>query len=147
MTPAAVRTGCGKSQTARAVGEVLRRHGHKVVAIRHSIPYGDLAVQACQRFATKVDFAAAHTTVEEEEEYQPWLDHEIPAMGYDDAQVRDLEATINAVPREVVVDGSPAKLARIMTIERPVVNVGYELRQASTGALAALLAECRLIER
>lgn len=312
VAAAAVRTGCGKSQTARAVGELLRRRGRKVVAVRHSMPYGDLTVQACQRFATDADFAAAHTTVEEEEEYQPWLDHgfvvyagfdyraiiasaqtecdvlvfdggnndipmvrpdllitvvdphrpgheltwypglvnlmradavvvnkidsarpedvetvranvarvnptatviearselvvdhpeqiqgrtcvvvgdgptlthggaafgagtlaverlggriadprrhlvgalrkafeayphlkhEIPAMGYSNAQVRDLEATINAVPGEVVVDGSPANLQRVMTIERPVVNVGYELGQASTDALESLLIE------
>jgi predicted GTPase len=72
----AVRTGCGKSQTARALAEILRARGKRVVGIRHSMPYGkDLRIQDCQRFATAEDFADHHTTIEEEEEYQPWLDH------------------------------------------------------------------------
>jgi predicted GTPase len=72
----AVRTGCGKSQTARAIAEVLRSRGVRPVAIRHSMPYGeDLTVQTCQRFASQDDFRRHHTTIEEEEEYQPWLDH------------------------------------------------------------------------
>ncbi|TFG63850.1 MAG: GTPase, partial [Spirochaetales bacterium] len=45
----AVRTGCGKSQTSRAVAEILRKTGKRVVAVRHPMPYGDLAAQAVQR--------------------------------------------------------------------------------------------------
>ena len=72
----AVRTGSGKSQTSRAVAEILRNNGKKVVAIRHSMPYGkDLSKQTCQRFKHEKDFKKYHTTIEEEEEYQPWIDH------------------------------------------------------------------------
>ena len=46
----AVRTGVGKSQTTRYVSRILKALGKKVVAIRHPMPYGDLAKQACQRF-------------------------------------------------------------------------------------------------
>ena len=48
----AVRTGVGKSQTTRYVARLLRDMGLRVVAVRHPMPYGDLAAQACQRFAT-----------------------------------------------------------------------------------------------
>ena len=48
----AVRTGCGKSQTTRYVAEILLKAGKKVVAVRHPMPYGDLAKQKVQRFAT-----------------------------------------------------------------------------------------------
>jgi len=51
----AVRTGCGKSQTTRRVAEVLASAGKKVVAIRHPMPYGDLAKQKVQLFATLED--------------------------------------------------------------------------------------------
>ena len=51
----AVRTGCGKSQTTRRVAEILKNSGKKVAAIRHPMPYGDLAKQAVQRFATLDD--------------------------------------------------------------------------------------------
>ena len=69
----AVRTGCGKSQTSRAVARILRNKGKKVVAIRHSMPYGKLEEETCQRFATEKDFRKYKTTIEEEEEYQPWI--------------------------------------------------------------------------
>jgi predicted GTPase len=72
----AVRTGSGKSQTARAIAEGLRARGRRPAVIRHSMPYGaDLRRQACQRFATPDDFTRHATTIEEEEEYQPWLEH------------------------------------------------------------------------
>ena len=67
----AVRTGCGKSQTSRKVIEYLMEKGLKVVAIRHPMPYGDLARQAVQRFATVEDLAKHECTVEEMEEYEP----------------------------------------------------------------------------
>jgi predicted GTPase len=41
----AVRTGCGKSQTSRRIVELLMGMGLKVVAVRHPMPYGDLAAQ------------------------------------------------------------------------------------------------------
>jgi len=66
----AVRTGCGKSQTARYVSHVLREAGLTTVAIRHPMPYGDLARQAVQRFATYEDLAAHDCTIEEREEYE-----------------------------------------------------------------------------
>jgi len=309
----AVRTGCGKSQTARAIGEILRRGDRRVVAIRHSMPYGhDLVPEACQRFADPSDFRVNNTTIEEEEEYQPWLDHgfvvysgfdyhtivaraeaeadilifdggnndlpmvapdvmitvvdphrvgheslyypglsnllaadavvinkvdsaapddveqlaanvrrlnpeaaviratselvidrpelitgkrclvigdgptlthggmkfgagtlavqrhggelvdprsglvgsiaevfgkyphlesELPAMGYGPEQIAELEETVNKVSCDVVIDGSPANLGRVMKIAKPVVNVDYELGEAATRELERLLSE------
>jgi predicted GTPase len=69
----AARTGSGKSQTTRKVAEVLKAMGKKVVAIRHPMPYGDLAKQACQRFATLKDLDKHHCTIEEREEYEPHI--------------------------------------------------------------------------
>ena len=70
----AVRTGCGKSQTTRRVCDLLRDMGKKVVAIRHPMPYGDLAKQACQRFASYKDMDEQDCTIEEREEYEPHID-------------------------------------------------------------------------
>ena len=313
----AVRTGCGKSQTSRAIAEVLRKYGKKVVGIRHSMPYGkDLTIQTCQRFASVKDFKKHKTTIEEEEEYQPWIDHgfvvyagfdykeivrnaekeanvlildggnndfsfikpnllitvvdphragheltyypgfvnflmadvivinkvdsakkkdleiikkniteynpkarvilarselvvdkpeliknnkcaligdgptlshggmsfgagtlalkkykgkavspkkytvgsiketyrkfphlsyEIPAMGYSKQQIKDLEKTINKMPCDVVIDGTPANLKRIMKIKKPLVNVGYELGKKSVKELEKILKKHRFI--
>jgi len=70
----AVRTGSGKSQTSRRVAEILQKKGRKVAAIRHPMPYGDLAKQAVQRFATYADLVKHECTIEEREEYEPHID-------------------------------------------------------------------------
>ena len=72
----AVRTGCGKSQTSREVVRVLQKLGHKVVTVRHPMPYGDLTQQVVQRFASYEDLDRHHCTIEEREEYEP-----VVAMG------------------------------------------------------------------
>lgn len=308
----AVRTGSGKSQTSRALAKILRVAGKKVVGIRHSMPYGkDLTKQTCQRFASEKDFAKHHTTIEEEEEYQPWIDNgfviyagfdykaivrqaekeadiiifdggnndismiqpdlhitvadphrpghelsyypgyvnvlladviiinkidsakkediavveknikkhnpkaimlkarsevtaenpslirgksvaliedgptithggmqfgaatiaaqkyhaskiiaakpyavgslketyqrylhistELPAMGYDDQQIKDLQATINKIPCDTVIDGSPANLKKILKINKPIININYELDTATVSALKKIV--------
>ena len=70
----AVRTGAGKSQTTRHVCDSLQKMGHKVVAVRHPMPYGDLVSQKVQRFATYEDLDRHNCTIEEREEYEPHLD-------------------------------------------------------------------------
>jgi len=70
----AVRTGSGKSQTTRRVCDVLQEMGKQVVVIRHPMPYGDLAAQAVQRFASYEDLDRHHCTIEEREEYEPHID-------------------------------------------------------------------------
>src|SRR6266511_4465450 len=69
----AVRTGCGKSQTARKVCRLLHERGLRVVAVRHPMPYGDLLRQRVQRFATLDDLRRAECTIEEMEEYEPHI--------------------------------------------------------------------------
>jgi predicted GTPase len=71
----AVRTGCGKSQTTRAVSKALRDLGYKVAVVRHPMPYGDLAKQAVQRFANAEDLLKHDVTIEEREEYEPHLEN------------------------------------------------------------------------
>ena len=70
----AVRTGSGKSQTTRRVCDILREAGQQVVAVRHPMPYGDLAAQAVQRFAAYADLDRHDCTIEEREEYEPHID-------------------------------------------------------------------------
>jgi len=69
----AVRTGCGKSQFSRKIFEILSRKIN-VVAIRHPMPYGDLAKQRCQRFASYEDLEKHECTIEEREEYEPYIE-------------------------------------------------------------------------
>ncbi len=69
----AVRTGCGKSQVSRRITDILRDLGTKTVAIRHPMPYGDLAQQKVQRFETYADLKSHECTIEEREEYEPHI--------------------------------------------------------------------------
>ncbi|NLI98245.1 GTPase [bacterium] len=69
----AVRTGAGKSQTSRAIASILRKHGIRYAAVRHPMPYGDLAAQAVQRFDSIEDMDSQKCTIEEREEYEPHI--------------------------------------------------------------------------
>jgi predicted GTPase len=69
----AVRTGCGKSPVSRYVSTQLQKLGWNPVAVRHPMPYGDLAKQAVQRFATLEDLKKHDCTIEECEEYEPHI--------------------------------------------------------------------------
>ncbi|MDR7542757.1 MAG: cyclic 2,3-diphosphoglycerate synthase [Armatimonadota bacterium] len=69
----AVRTGAGKSPTTRRIAEIVRSAGWRLVVIRHPMPYGDIAAQACQRFASLDDLDRHQCTLEEREEYEPHL--------------------------------------------------------------------------
>ncbi len=60
----------------------------------------------------------------------------LPAMGYGEAQIRDLEETIRATPAEVVVSGTPIDLARVLSSDKPIAKVAYELEELQPGALA-----------
>jgi predicted GTPase len=69
----AVRTGSGKSQTTRAIAQALKEAGKRVVAVRHPMPYGDLAAKRVQRYASLEDLDRHDTTIEEREEYEPHI--------------------------------------------------------------------------
>ncbi len=99
----AVRTGCGKSAATRRVCRILKDTGKKVVAIRHPMPYGDLAKQKVQRFETYEDLALHDCTIEEMEEYEPHIEQGIVVY----AGV-DYEAILRKVEEEadvIVWDG------------------------------------------
>lgn len=99
----AVRTGCGKSQTTRAVVKALVAEGKKVVSVRHPMPYGDLVAQKVQRFATIDDLHKHNCTIEEMEEYEPHI-----AMGSVIYAGVDYEAILREAEKEadiIVWDG------------------------------------------
>lgn len=99
----AVRTGCGKSQTTRAVVRALVEAGKKVVSIRHPMPYGDLVAQKVQRFATIEDLHKHKCTIEEMEEYEPHI-----AMGSIIYAGVDYEAIVREAEKEadiIIWDG------------------------------------------
>lgn len=61
----------------------------------------------------------------------------LPAMGYGDTQVRELQETINAVPCDAVLVGTPFDLAGMIEANKPLVRVTYDLDEPGTKALEA----------
>ncbi|MGB8021487.1 MAG: cyclic 2,3-diphosphoglycerate synthase, partial [Candidatus Nanopelagicales bacterium] len=94
----AVRTGCGKSQTTRAVAQLLQAAGLRVALVRHPMPYGDLQAMRVQRFASLADIDASSPTVEEREEYEAPV-----AMGLLMFAGVDYEAILRAAEQEADV--------------------------------------------
>jgi predicted GTPase len=90
-----VRTGCGKSQTTRYLASRLAAAGLRPAVLRHPMPYGDLVAQAVQRFASCADLDAADCTLEEREEYEPYL-----ALGLPVFAGVDYRAILAAAERE-----------------------------------------------
>jgi predicted GTPase len=65
----------------------------------------------------------------------------LPAMGYGEAQMRDLEATIAAADVEMVVIGTPIDLTRVIKIDKPSQRVRYELQEIGQPTLEYLIKE------
>ncbi|MCX6132595.1 MAG: cyclic 2,3-diphosphoglycerate synthase [Ignavibacteriales bacterium] len=63
----------------------------------------------------------------------------LPAMGYSEKQVKDLEETINKVPCDTVIIGTPINLARIVKLNKPAVRISYELEEIGTPDLKSIL--------
>ncbi len=127
----AVRTGSGKSQTSRRVVQALRELGYEhVVAVRHPMPYGDLSKQAVQRFATNEDMDLHDCTIEEREEYEPYL--EMGAVVYAGVDYGRILEEVEKEAEVIVWDGGNNDLPFF----RPDVHIvvadphraGHELR-------------------
>ncbi len=74
----ATRTGAGKSPLTQWLARLLTDQGKKVAVIRHPMPYGNLEMQRVQRFTTTADLVDQKCTIEEREEYEPYVDMGIP---------------------------------------------------------------------
>lgn len=92
----ATRTGAGKSPLTQWLARLLTDRGRRVAVIRHPMPYGNLDMQRVQRFATPQDLADQQCTIEEREEYEPYVDMGIPIFAGVDYQAILDEAETDA---------------------------------------------------
>jgi predicted GTPase len=72
-------------------------------------------------------------------EKYPFTGRLLPAMGYGDSQIKDLETTINRVPCDCVIIGTPIDLRRLVHIKKPSVRVQYSLEETTKPDLADVL--------
>jgi predicted GTPase len=99
----AVRTGSGKSQTSRRVGEILHEAGLKVAVVRHPMPYHDLETIRVQRFATLDEIDASNPSLEEREEYERSVGHGL--VMYSGVDYGDILARAQEEADVIVWDG------------------------------------------
>jgi predicted GTPase len=71
----------------------------------------------------------------------PALENLLPAMGYGREQMRELEETLNAMPADLVLAANPIDLTRVLTLEKPIVRVRYELEELEPEPEAPSLAD------
>ena len=127
----AVRTGSGKSQTSRRVLGVLRELGFRnVVAVRHPMPYGDLAKQAVQRFASQDDLEKHECTIEEREEYEPYI--EMGAVVYAGVDYGRILKEVEKEADAIIWDGGnndlPFYKPDVHIVVADPLRAGHELR-------------------
>jgi predicted GTPase len=72
-------------------------------------------------------------------EKYPHLKNVLPAMGYGERQIKDLEQTIAAIPCDSLVIGTPIDLRRIMKVPKPAVRVRYDIREVSKPTLDQII--------
>ena len=105
------------------------------------MPYG-AGIVAARRFgaARLVDpRPAAVGSIRDVLERYPALEPLIPAMGYGQAQIRELEATLNAVDADLVLSATPIDLTRVLDLNKPITRVRYELAQVGGRPLAEII--------
>ncbi len=83
--------------------------------------------------------ASAVGHIAEAFKHYPHIGKVLPALGYSEAQLNDLKATINGAQADVVVSGTPSDLARLIPIEKPVVRARYEFAEVDPPRLAQRL--------
>jgi predicted GTPase len=71
----------------------------------------------------------------------PHIGPVLPAMGYSESQIRELEETISRVPADVVIIATPVDLRRVIRIERPAVRVFYDFDLDLRGLVRTFLKE------
>jgi predicted GTPase len=126
----AVRTGCGKSQTTRRIGQILLDRGLKVALVRHPMPYGDLERMRVQRFASLADIDASEPTVEEREEYEaPVRAGLVVFAGVDYAEVlRTAEAEADVILWDGGNNDFPFFAPDLLVTVTDPLRAGHELR-------------------
>jgi predicted GTPase len=127
----AVRTGSGKSQTSRYVVKVLKDLGYDhVVAVRHPMPYGDLSKQAVQRFASRDDLEKHECTIEEREEYEPYIDMgAVVFAGVDYERIlREVEAEADVIVWDGGNNDLPFYKPDVHIVVADPHRAGHELR-------------------
>jgi predicted GTPase len=122
--------------------------GRRVLAVDDgpTLTHGGMALGAAELAARRAGAELVdprphlHGSLRDVYRAYPALGRALPAVGYGAAQIADLAATIDAVPCELVLAGTPIDLARLLRVRHPVHRVRYRLEEVGPGALDGLVA-------
>lgn len=104
--------------------------------------YGAATIKAMEKGAIIVDPRPyAKGSIKDVYDLWPHLGKLIPAVGYSEKQIKELEDSINATPCDLVLMGTPTDLRRYMKVDKPVLRVKYEYEEIEPGTLIGLLDE------
>lgn len=104
--------------------------------------YGAATIKAEEKGAIIVDPRPyAKGTIKDVYDLWPHLGKILPAVGYSDKQINELEDSINATPCDMVLMGTPTDLRRYINVDKPVLRVKYEYEEIEPGTLIGLLEE------
>jgi predicted GTPase len=130
------------------IGEKIR--GKKVLVVEDgpTLTHGEMAYGAGWVAARRYGAGeivdprpyAVNSILETYRKY-PTTGHVLPAMGYGDAQIRDLEETIKKTPAELVIIATPIDLGRLIDVGKPALRVRYELQEIGEPTLETILAD------
>ncbi|MEM4581692.1 MAG: GTPase, partial [Candidatus Korarchaeum sp.] len=127
--------------------ELIERKKVIVVEDGPTVTHGDMGFGAGYLMARKLKAEVidprpyAVGSIRETYEKYPHLSHVLPAVGYGESQMRELEETINRSPAESVVLGTPTDISRYLRINKPAVHVYYELQEIGTLTLEGVIDE------
>jgi predicted GTPase len=122
--------------------------GKRVVVVEDgpTLTHGEMTfgagIVAARRFGAELvdPRPVAVGSIREVLEHYPSLEPLVPAMGYGADQMRELEATLNAVDADLVLAANPIDITRVLRLNKPVSRVRYELKQVAGPPFAELLA-------
>ena len=139
------------SELIAPLAHKLRNKRVLVIEDGPTLTHGNMAYGAgiivAKRYGAKIVAPHKYAIGTLKQELKKWkhLRNVLPALGYGKRQIAELRATINKTPCDYVVDATPVNLSRIMKLDKPIVEVSYELKELGEPNLEDLLRKNKFI--
>jgi len=108
--------------------------------------YGAGIIAARQNKAAKIIDPRKYATGSLKQVYEkfPHLTDVLPAMGYGKQQIKELEKTINKARCDLVIDGSPVNLDKLLRTNKPIISIRYEIKEKGKLKIESILSKIKV---
>jgi predicted GTPase len=125
----------------------LKLKGKKVVVVEDgpTLTHGGMSIGAAYVAAKNAEAKIVDPrkylagSMKEVFEDFPQITHIVPAMGYTDQQIEDLEKTLNNVKADIILNGSPIDLTKLIKTNKPIVKVSYDIESIGSPTIEKVL--------